>query len=144
VSQAMPEIQQPWLVSFLPPSPTLERAAFAVSTFLLIAFAIAIPFSRFSLPQLTIYIPLVATVMFLSDLITASLLFVQFSIVRSRTLLLLANGYLFTSLVAAVYGLVRAGPFNPIEWLGAGPKHRLGSILCGKEDCPHRSSCTRC
>ena len=118
----MPEIQQPWLVSFLPPSPTLERAAFAVSTFLLIAFAIAIPFARFSLPQLTIYIPLVATIMFLSDLITASLLFVQFSIARSRTLLLLANGYLFTSLVVAVYGLVRAGPFNPIGLLGAGPQ----------------------
>ena len=122
VSQTMPEIQQPWLVSFLPPSPTLERAAFTVSTFLLVAFAIAISFARFSLPQLTIYIPLVATVMFLSDLITASLLFVQFSIARSRTLLLLASGYLFTSLVVAVYGLVRAAPFSSIGLLGAGPQ----------------------
>lgn len=121
-SQAMQEIRQPWLVSFLSPRPTLQRAAFLASAFLLSAFVIAIPFARFSLPQLTIYIPLVATVMFLSDLITASLLFVQFSIARSRTLLLLANGYLFTSLVAAIYGLVRAGPFNPIEWLGAGPQ----------------------
>lgn len=118
----MPEIQQPWLVSFLPPSPTFERAAFAVSTFLLVAFAITIPFAQFLLPQLNIYIPLVATVMFLNDSITASLLLVQFSIARSRTLLLLANGYLFTALVAAVYGLVWAGAFHPTGLLGAGPQ----------------------
>lgn len=122
MGQSMSEIQQPWLVSHLPPSPTLERAAFAVSAFLLIAFAFATPFARFSLPQLNIYIPLVATVMFLNDSITASLLLVQFSIARSRTLLLLANGYLFTALVVAVYGLVWAGPFNPTGVLGAGPQ----------------------
>ena len=98
----MPEIQQPWLVSFLPPSPTHRRAALALSTFLLVAFVVAVPFAKVKLPQLDIYIPLVATVMFLNDLITASLLLVQFSIARSRTLLFLANGYLFTALVVAV------------------------------------------
>jgi hypothetical protein len=76
VSQAMPEIQQPWLVSFLPPSPTHRRAALTVSTFLLVAFVITVPFAEVMLPQLNIYIPLVATVMFLNDLITASLLLV--------------------------------------------------------------------
>ena len=113
----MPEIQQPWLVSFLPPSPTLRRAALAVSTFLLVAFVITIPFTKVMLPRLSVYIPLVATVMFLNDLITASLLLVQFSIARSRTLLFLANGYLFTALVAAVYGLVWPGGL-----FGAGPE----------------------
>src|SRR5258708_20084054 len=73
------------------------------------------------LPRLSIYIPLVATVMFLNDLITASLLLVQFSIARSRTLLLLANGYLFTALIAAVYGLVWPGAFHPTALFGPGP-----------------------
>ena len=122
MSQAMPEIQPPWLVSFLPPSPARRRAALAVSTFLLVAFAITIPFAEVSLPQLKIYIPLVATIMFLNDLITANLLLIQFSIARSRTLLLLANGYLFTALVAAVYGLVWSGPFHPTGLFGAGPQ----------------------
>jgi formate hydrogenlyase transcriptional activator len=122
VSQAMTEIQQPWLVSFLPPSPTLRRAALAVSTFLLVAFVITIPFTEVMLPRLNIYIPLVATVMFLNDLITASLLLVQFSIARSRTLLFLANGYLFTALVAAVYGLVWPGAFHATGLFGAGPE----------------------
>jgi hypothetical protein len=120
----MPEIQQPWLVSFLPPSPTHRRAALAVSTFLLVAFVITVPFAEVMLPQLNIYIPLVATVMFLNDLITASLLLVQFSIARSRTLLLLANGYLFTALVVAVYGLVWPGAFHPTGLFGAGPQTR--------------------
>src|SRR6266496_2537353 len=118
----MPEIQQPWLVSFLPPSPTLRRAALAVSTFLLVAFVIAILFAEVMLPRLNIYIPLLATVMFLNDVITASLLLVQFSIARSRTLLVLANGYLFTALVAAVYGLVWPGAFHPTGLFGAGPE----------------------
>src|SRR6266446_1890257 len=121
MSQVMPEIQQPWLVSLLPPSPTLRRAALAVSTFLLVAFVITIAFAEVMLPRLNIYIPLVATVMFLNDLITASLLLVQFSIARSRTLLFLANGYLFTALVAAVYGLVWPGAFHPTGLFGAGP-----------------------
>src|SRR5260370_3622922 len=122
MSQAMPEIQQPWLVSLLPPSPTLRRAALAVSTFLLVAFVITSPFAEVMLPRLNVYIPLVATVMFLNDLITASLLLVQFSIARSRTLLVLANGYLFTALVAAVYGLVWPGAFHPTGLFGAGPE----------------------
>ncbi len=117
----MPEIQQPWLVSFIPPSPTLRRAALTVSTFLLVAFVITIPFREVMLPRLNIYIPLVATVMFLNDLITASLLLVQFSIARSRTLLFLANGYLFTAFVAAVYGLVWPGAFHATGLFGAGP-----------------------
>src|SRR6266850_173897 len=118
----MPEIQQPWLVSLLPPSLTLRRAALAVSTFLLVAFVITIAFAEVMLPRLNIYIPLVATVMFLNDVITASLLLVQFSIARSRTLLVLANGYLFTALVAAVYGLFWPGAFHPTGLFGAGPE----------------------
>jgi signal transduction histidine kinase len=120
----MPEIQQPRLIAFLPPSEAYKRAALAVSTFLLAAFVVTVPFSKVMLPQLDIYIPLVATVMFLNDLMTASLLLAQFSIVRSRPLLLLANGYLFTALVVAAYGLVWPGAFHPTGLFGAGPQTR--------------------
>jgi signal transduction histidine kinase len=98
------------------------RAALAVSIFLLAGFLITVPFAEVMLPQLSIYIPLVATVMFLNDLITASMLLGQFSIARSRTLLVLANGYLFTALVVAVYGLVWPGAFHPTGLFGAGPQ----------------------
>ena len=120
----MPEIQQPWLVSFQPPSPTHSRAALAVSTFLLVVFVVTVPFAHVMLPRLDIFSPLVATVMFLNDLMSASLLLAQFSIVRSRALLFLANGYLFTALVVAVYGLVWPGTFHPTGLFGAGPQSR--------------------
>jgi len=120
----MPEIQQPWLIANLPPSEAHKRAAFAVSTFLLFAFVVTVPFAKVMLPQLDIYIPLVATVMFLNDLMTASLLLAQFSIVRSRALLLLGNGYLFTALIVAVYGLVWPGAFHPTGLFGAGSQTR--------------------
>jgi signal transduction histidine kinase len=120
----MPEIQQPWLIAFLPPSEAHKRAALAVSAFLLVAFVVTVPFAKVKLPQLDIYIPLVATVMFLNDLMTASLLLAQFSIVRSRALLSLANGYLFTALVVAAYGLVWPGAFHPTGLFGAGPQTR--------------------
>jgi len=118
----MPEVQQPRLISFLPPSEAHKRAALAVSAFLLVAFAVALPFAKVMLPQLDIYIPLVATVMLLNDLMTASLLLAQVSIVRSRALLLLANGYLLTALIVAVYGLVWPGAFHPTGLFGAGPQ----------------------
>src|SRR5258705_5766519 len=120
----MPDIQQPWLISFLPPSEAHQRGALAVSTLFLVAFAISFRSAKVMLPQSDIYIPLVATVMFLNDVMTASLLLAQFSVVRSRALLLLANGYLFTALVVAVYGLVWPGAFHPTGLFGAGPQTR--------------------
>ncbi len=115
----MPEIQQPWLISFLPPSKAHKQAALAVATFLLVAFVISFPSAKVALPQLDIYIPLVATVMFLNDLMAAGLLLALFSVVRSRALLLLANGYIFTALIVAVYGLVWPGAFHPTGLFGA-------------------------
>jgi len=89
-----------------------------------VAFVVTVPFAKVMLPHLDIYMPLVATVMFMNDVMTASLLVAQFSVVRSRALLLLANGYLFTALVVAVYGLVWPGAFHPTGLFGAGPQTR--------------------
>jgi diguanylate cyclase (GGDEF)-like protein len=54
------------------------------------------------------------------DLITTVLLFVQFSFLRSRTLFVLASGYLFTTLIAVAYALTFQGLFVPTGLLGAG------------------------
>src|SRR5258705_5255969 len=118
----MPDIQQPWLISLLPPSEAHRRESLAVSTFFLVAFVISFRSAKVILPQSDIYIPLVATAMFQNDLVTASLLLAQFSVVRSRALLLLANGYLFTALVVAVYALIWRGAFHSTELFGAGPQ----------------------
>ena len=58
----------------------------------------------------------------LNDLITAILLFTQFSLLRSRALLLLASGYLFTAVAAVVHALSYPDVFAPNGLLGAGPQ----------------------
>ena len=57
--------------------------------------------------------------MFVSDLVTAVLLYAQFSISRSRALLALATGYLFTALIVIPHALTFAGAFSPTGLLGA-------------------------
>ncbi|WP_244549243.1 PAS domain S-box protein [Bradyrhizobium canariense] len=57
-----------------------------------------------------------------NDLITAILLFSQFSISRSWALLLLASGYLFTAAAALAHALTFPGLFAPSGLFHAGPQ----------------------
>jgi signal transduction histidine kinase len=115
----MPD-REPLLISALPPSRAHKRAALGVAVFLLAAFLVTVPFASVPLQQINVFIPLVATVMFLNDSITASLPLAQFSVVRSRALLVLANGYLFTALLIVPYALTFQGAFSPTGLFGAG------------------------
>src|ERR1700724_4422086 len=58
--------------------------------------------------------------MFVNHSITAVLLFAQFSILRSRSLLAIANGYLFTAVMLIPWMLTFPGVFTPGGLLGAG------------------------
>jgi hypothetical protein len=57
---------------------------------------------------------------FVADLVTAVLLFSQSSIVASRGVLVLANGYLFSALIVIAHALTFPGAFAPKGLLGAG------------------------
>src|SRR6202043_1280557 len=67
-------------------------------------------------------IPSYESALAINDLITAVLLFAQFSILRSRALLVLACGYLFTAAMVVVHVLTFPGLFSPTGLLGAGPQ----------------------
>src|SRR5665213_2624795 len=54
--------------------------------------------------------------------LVAVLLFAQFSILRSRALLVLACGYLFTALITPAHMLTFPGLFSPTGMLGADPQ----------------------
>lgn len=66
------------------------------------------------------FIPIYETLLVIHDLITALLLYGQFSILRERPLAILASGYLFTGLMAAFHALTFPGLFTPEGLLGAG------------------------
>jgi signal transduction histidine kinase len=117
---ATPE-EQDLILSHLSPSLAQRRLALAVVLALLVAFAItAGPLSTFQPGRIDAFVPTYATALFVTDLITAVLLFAQFSIVRSRALALLASGYLFAALIAIPWMLTFPDVFTSGRLLGAG------------------------
>jgi PAS domain S-box-containing protein len=98
---------------------TLAFAAVLCSALVFIAAA---PFARTPLPQMWAFIPIYEGALAVNELITAILLFAQFRILRSRALLLLACGYLFTVCIVVPHALTFPGLFSPTGLLGAGPQ----------------------
>jgi signal transduction histidine kinase len=117
--RAVSEIQ-PTLISALPPSREQWRLTAGVMLLLVVLFLLALWFARVPLAKIDPFIPIVATLMFVNDSITSALLFAQFAILRSRAILVLANGYLFTALTIIPYALTFPGAFAPTGLLGAG------------------------
>jgi signal transduction histidine kinase len=112
---------QDFIVSSLPPSPAQRRLALGVVLALMAAFVVAAgPLSTVPLARIDAFIPMYVAAMFVSDGITAVLLFAQFAILRSHALLAIASGYLFTALIVIPYGLTFPGAFAPEGLLGAG------------------------
>jgi signal transduction histidine kinase len=106
-------------LSDLPPTAFQTWSAVAVAAFVLVAFVAIAPFSDTPLGALNIFFPLLDAIVFVTDLVTAVLLFSQFAISGSRPLLALANGYLFTGLIVVPHALTFTGAFSPTGLLGA-------------------------
>src|SRR5262245_32069605 len=87
---------------------------------LLLAFVASVSFANIPLPPSNGFIPYIQATMFVTDLITAILLFAKFLILRSRAILLLASGYLFSALLIVSHTLAFPGAFAPDGLLGAG------------------------
>jgi PAS domain S-box-containing protein len=81
-----------------------------------------IPFARLPLPQVWAFIPIYESALIISDLITAILLFAQYNLLRTRSLLVLASGYLFTAAMIVPHALTFPGLFTSAGLLGAGPQ----------------------
>jgi signal transduction histidine kinase len=120
VAAIVPE-EQYFTFASLSPGRAQRRLALAVVLALLGAFFItAGPLSTIPVGRIDAFVPAYATAMFVSDSITAVLLFAQFSILRSRALLAISSGYLFTALVVIPWLLTFPGVFTPGGLLGAG------------------------
>jgi signal transduction histidine kinase len=102
--------------------PTARQNRIARRAVVLLFFTVAIvgPFASITLPIFAAFIPFLNATILVTDLITAILLFAQFSISGSRALLVLAGGYLFTALIVIPHALTFPGAFAPQGFLGAG------------------------
>ncbi|WOH69816.1 PAS domain S-box protein [Bradyrhizobium sp. BWA-3-5] len=94
--------------------------ALAVVSVSAILFACAVPFAGVPLTPVPAFVASYQSALAINDLITAVLLFSQFAISRSRGMLLLASGYLFTAAAAIVHALSFPGLFAPGGVLGPG------------------------
>ena len=107
-------------LSTLPASRRDRTAALVVVGISAVLFACAVPFAGVPLAPVPAFVASYQSALAINDLITAILLFSQFAIARSRALLLLASGYLFTAAAAITHALTFPGLFAPNGLLGAG------------------------
>ncbi len=112
-------LERPVLLSALPPTRRQEWLALAIAALLFAALLATLPLGARLLPRQDAFIPIVDTILFLSDLVTAVLLYAQYSIVRSRGLLALAMGYLFTTIIVVPHLLTFPGAFTGFGSPGA-------------------------
>jgi hypothetical protein len=113
---------RPVFLSTLAATRRQGRLALAVTGLSALLFALMVPFAKQPLAPVWGFIPIYQSALVISDLITAALLFGQFAILRSKALLVLAGGYLFTACLAVVHAMTFPGLFAPGGLLGAGPQ----------------------
>jgi len=109
-------------LSTLPATSRDRRTALAVVGVLAVFFACILPFARMPLTPVPAFVASYQSALAINDLLTAILLLSQFAILRSRALLLLASGYLFTAIAAVVHGLTFPNLFSSGGLLNAGPQ----------------------
>jgi signal transduction histidine kinase len=115
-------VAKPLSVVLLAPSAAERHLALGVIFLSAIAFVAAAPLAKHPLAPYPAFIPTYQTALVVNDLITALLLFGQFKLLRLRSVLVLACGYLFTGAMAGVHLLSFPGLFSPGGLLGAGPQ----------------------
>jgi signal transduction histidine kinase/ActR/RegA family two-component response regulator len=121
MEQRSPDQQRVFL-SILPAQRGERRVALGVVLISLAISLAAAPFAQVKLPRTDAFIPIYETALTFNDLVTAVLLFGQFSILRARSILLLACAYLFTGLMVVAHMLSFPGLFAEGGLLSGGPQ----------------------
>ena len=112
--------REPQVLANIPPSMGQRRTARILVLALLAILIATWPFATVKLPEIGAFVPSLAAALFVSDSVTAALLFGQFSILRQRSLLIIANGYFFSALIVIAHALAFPGAFSQSGLFGAG------------------------
>ena len=138
-----------FVLSSLPPSLAQKRLAIGIVLGLIAAlYLVLVPFGGMELGVVRSFVAVYTTAMFVTDFITAILLYAQFSVLRSRAILVIASGYLFTALLIVPYALAFPGVFAPdavwgdlqtsarlyLVWHSGFPLFVIGYALLKNED----------
>ena len=85
-------------------------------------FGVTLPFGAVQLPRDGAIVTSLISIYATNNAITAVLLYSQFSIGRSLSILMLATGYLLASLMAVPWAFTFPGVFISAEYFGSGPQ----------------------
>jgi len=110
----------PILIATKPIGTRERNTAIGAMLVLAIMDAIVIPFANVQLPRVDPFIPVLQTVMCAVDLLTAALLFAQYSIQPLRAIIPVASGYVFSGLFAFIQTLAFPGAYSPTGVIGDG------------------------
>ena len=105
-------------------SAEIRMASVVVITSIAICFFV-LPFARMQLAHANGFISAYESALVFCDLVVAVLLFGQFHVLRSWSLLALASGYLFTALLASMQALTFPAEFSPAGLLGGGSQSTI-------------------
>jgi len=111
---------EPQVLANIPPSIGQRRMARILMFALLAILAGTWPFATVKLPEVGAFVPSLAAALFISDSVTAVLLFAQFSILRQWSLLAIAVGYVFSALIVVAHALAFPGAFSHTGLFGSG------------------------
>ncbi len=109
-------------LSMLVAGPGQRRLAFGLVASAAAVTVLLVPFAYRPWPEIWAFIPVYESALALSDFLTAIFLFSQAEFLRSRPIMALAAGYLFTGLMQIPHLLSFPGVFAPTGLLGAGPQ----------------------
>jgi signal transduction histidine kinase len=110
----------PLVIADMPITARERRIALGVIILLFTAIMIVGPWATVSLDRVDAFIPVVQTVMCVVDLITAALLFGQYSIRPKSSLLAVASGYVLSGSFAFIQTLAFPGAYSASGLIGDG------------------------
>ncbi|HVI79906.1 MAG TPA: MASE4 domain-containing protein [Candidatus Acidoferrum sp.] len=115
------EQEFPLVIANTPATGQQRAIAVGVTCLLIVAAAAIAPFASIQWGRIDAFIPVLQTALSIADLITAILLFSQYSIQPQRALLALASGYIFSGSFAFLQTLAFPGGYAPAGLIGDGP-----------------------
>jgi signal transduction histidine kinase len=114
------EQDPPLIIANMPATGQQKAMAVGVAVLLVVAAAVIAPFASIQLGRVDAFIPVLQTALSIADLITAALLFAQYSIQPQTALLALASGYMFSGSFAFLQTLAFPGGYAPAGLIGDG------------------------
>jgi two-component sensor histidine kinase len=110
----------PIVIATTPATRRQRNTALGALIILAAIVAMTLPFANTRLARVDAFVPVIQTAMCMADLLTAVLLFAQYSVYPQRALLALASGFVFSGLLAFVHALAFPGAYAPTGLIGDG------------------------